>query len=646
MSNANLDKAEGGSGAALPPSKTALKQGEEETGGRVRKVRLRTSGASLERRADGALLVRPDEALGPYPRVLTDRLEHWARLFPDRICAAKRVAGGDWRRLTYAEVMSAVRSVGQALLNRGLTAERPVTILSENDLEHLLLMLAGQHVGIPTAHLSPVYSLVSRDFQRLRHLLKVLTPGLVFVSDGERYGRAIEAVIGKDIEIVAGDKPVAGRKTTSFKELAGTSATHAVDEAHKRIEPDSVAKLLFTSGSTSVPKGVINTHRMICSNQQMIAQVFPFLEEEPPVLVDWLPWNHTFGGNHNIGIALYNGGTFYIDDGKPVPGMIEETIRNLREISTTAYFNVPKGYEDLLPLLRGDRQLCESFFRRLCLLFYAGAGLSQPVWDAYRELAMETCGERVIMVTGLGSTETAPMAIQTTWETERAGVVGIPIPGVEAKLVPCGEKLEARVRGPNITPGYWRKPELTAKAFDEEGFYKFGDAVRFVDSNDVNKGFLFDGRFSEDFKLSTGTWVSVGPLRGKILSHFAPFVRDVVITGHDRDDVGMLIFGDAEACRSLCAARGEGLSSAEIFRHELVRARMQSLLEGFAGQSTGSSNRVTRAVVVEESPSLDADEITDKGSLNQRVCLERRAALVEQLYADEKSARVIRTERS
>jgi len=588
--------------------------------------------------------VRPDEPLEPYPKVLTDRLLRWANVCPDRICAAKREAGGEWRRLTYAQVLAAVQSIGQALLDRGLSSERPVTILSENDLEHLLLMLAGQHVGIPTAHLSPVYSLVSKDFRRLRHLLNLLTPGLVFVSNGERYRRAIEAVISKETELVVTSAPLARRRTTLFAELAATTATPAVDSAHKEVDPDSVAKFLFTSGSTSMPKGVINTHRMLCSNQQMIAQVFPFLVEELPVLVDWLPWNHTFGGNHNIGIALYNGGTFYIDDGKPGPGFIEETVRNLREISTTAYFNVPKGYEDLLLALRVDRQLRENFFRHLRLLFYAGAGLSQPVWDAYRDLAVETCGERVIMVTGLGATETAPMAIQTTWETERAGVIGIPIPGVEAKLVPCGNKLEARVRGPNVTPGYWREPELTAKAFDEEGFYKFGDAVRFVDPNDVNKGFLFDGRFSEDFKLSTGTWVSVGPLRGRILSHFAPFVRDVVLTGHDRDDVGMLIFPDVEACRTLCAALDASVSVAEILRHEPVRMRFQKLLQSFAEQSTGSSNRVTRAILVDDLPSLDAGEITDKGSLNQRAVLDRRATTVEKLYADKPSAEILQIE--
>jgi feruloyl-CoA synthase len=609
---------------------------------RVRPVRLRTSGATLHPLEDGAMLVRSDEPLGPYPQVLTDRLIHWAKISPNKICTAKREADGEWRKLTYAQVLQAVTNICQSLLDRGLSEDRPVAILSENDLEHFLLMLAGQHVGIPTAHISPVYSLVSRDFGKLRHTFGLLTPGLVFVSHGERYAHALEKVVPRTTEIAVTTAPPPGRKTTSFTELAATKPTPTVEAAHQKIQPDAVAKILFTSGSTGMPKGVINTHRMLCCNQQMIAQVFCFLQDEPPVLLDWLPWNHTFGGNHNIGIALYNGGSFYIDDGKPGSSFIVETIRNLREISPTVYFNVPKGYEDLLPVLRADSQLRESFFRHLRLLFYAGAGLSQPVWDAYRDLALQTCGERIIMVTGLGSTETAPMAIQTTWETDQAGVIGIPIPGVEAKLVPRGAKLEVRVRGPNITPGYWRQPELTAQAFDNDGFYNFGDALKFVDPADVNKGFLFDGRFSEDFKLASGTWASVGPLRSHILSHFAPYVRDVVITGHDRDDVGMLIFADADSCRALCPQLNREALAADIFSHQNVRALFQALLETAAAKSTGSSNRVTRAIIMEEPPSLDAGEITDKGSLNQRAVLDRRAALVAELYAPQLSSRILR----
>jgi feruloyl-CoA synthase len=613
--------------------------------GKVRAVRLRTSGASIEYLPGGVVRVRPDEELGPYPRVLTDRLVLWANSAPDRICFAKRGVGGEWQCLTYAEVLAAVRSIGQGLLERELSAERPIMILSENDLEHALLMLAGQHLGIPTAHVSPVYSLVSSDLTRLKHAVNLLTPGMIFASDFERYGRAIEAVASDETEVVATRGQRAGRRLTPFADLARSPRADVVDAAHERIQPDDVAKFLLTSGSTAMPKAVINTHRMITSNQQMIAQVFGFLQDEPPVVVDWLPWNHTFGGNHNIGITLYNGGSYYIDEGKPGPVGIQETVRNLREVAPTVYFNVPKGYEDLLPILRADRLLREKFFSRMRLLFYAGAGLSQPVWDAYRELGVETCGERVIMVTGLGATETAPMAVQTTWETDRAGVIGLPIPGVEAKLVPQGGKLEICVRGPNITPGYWRQPELTQKCFDEEGFYKMGDAVRFVDPRDVSKGLVFDGRLSEDFKLSTGTWVSVGPLRARILGHFAPFLRDCVITGHDRDHVGVLVFPDIEACRALCGDLAEGATPAAILRSDPVRTSFGTLLESFAAASTGSSNCVTRAILMEEPPSLDGGEITDKGSLNQRAVLDRRALLVEELYSAPEMSHILRVAR-
>ena len=598
----------------------------------------------MERLSDGVLLIRPDEKLKPYPKVLTDRLMNWASVTPDKTCIAKRDAGGRWRELTYRQVLESVLSLGQALLDRKLSIDRPVAILSENDLEHFLLTLAGQHVGIPTAPISPSYSLISKDFGKLRHTLDILTPGLVFVSDGARYLRAIEAVLDRDVEIVATAAPPPGRKTVLFSELQATKPTNAVETVHRNIDPDAAAKFLFTSGSTAVPKAVINTHRMICSNQQMIAQIFGFLEDEPPVIVDWLPWNHTFGGNHDVGIALYNGGTFFIDDGKPGPGSIEKTVRNLREISTTVYFNVPKGYEDLLPFLRADRELRESFFRRLGLMFYAGAGLSQPVWDAYRELALETCGERVIMATGLGSTETSPMAMQTTWETDQAGTIGIPVPGVEVKLVPRGGKLEARVRGPNVTPGYWRQPELTQRVFDEEGFYSFGDAVRFADPSDVNKGLLFDGRLNEDFKLSNGTWVSVGPLRAKMIGCFAPLVRDVVIAGLDRDYIAALIFADAEACRPLCPDLPADAAATDVLGHDAVRAKFGSLLRELAAGSTGSSNRVVRAILTKEPPSLDAGEITDKGSFNQRAVLERRKNIVEELFAADPPPEVLTIE--
>jgi len=609
---------------------------------RIRPVRLRTSGVSMERRADGAIIIRPDEPLETYPRVLTERLVYWAGVAPDRPLAAKRHAGGPWRFLTYGEALKKVRRLGQAFLDRGLSASRPVVILSENDLEHLLLMFAGQHVGVPTASIAPPYSLISQDFAKLRHVMKVLTPGLVFVSNGERYRRALETAVDPDIEVVFAEGPVTNCKAISFDDLAATTPTPAVEAAHAAIVPSDVAKFLFTSGSAGLPKAVINTHRMLCSNQQMIRQGFCFLADEPPVVVDWMPWNHTAGGNHNTGLTLYNGGTLYIDDGRPSPSGIGATVQNLREVAPTLYFNMPRGYEELLGHFRADRRLRENFFSRLKFMFYAGAGLSQALWDAYRKLMVETCGERILMATGLGATETSPMALQCTWDTHVSGSIGIPMQGIEAKLVQAGDKIEIRVKGPSVTPGYWREPELTRQAFDEEGYYKFGDAVRFVDPDDVNKGLLYDGRLAEDFKLASATFVSVGPLRAKIIHWFAPYVLDVVLAGHDRNFVGILIVPNIEACRTLAPDLPAGVPGGEILRHEAVVQKFTSFLESFAAQATGSSNRVERAILLDEPPSLDHGEITDKASLNQRAILDRRAALVEELYAENPSSRVLR----
>jgi feruloyl-CoA synthase len=595
----------------------------------------------MARRADGTIILRPDEPLGDYPRVLTTRLIHWARVAPDRALAAKRDDHGEWRYVTYGEALRKVRSLGQAFLDRKLSVNRPVVILSENDLEHLLLMFAGQHVGVPTASIAPPYSLVSTDFAKLKHVMKILTPGMVFVSNGDRYRQAIEATVDPELEVIFGEQAIPRRRTISFDDLAAANPTSAVDAAHAAVQPDDIAKFLFSSGSTGLPKAVINTHRMICSNQQMILQGFPFLSEEPPVVVDWMPWNHTAGGNHNTGMTLYNGGTLYIDDGRPTAAGINETVRNLREIAPTIYFNMPRGYDELLRHFRTDARLRENFFRRVKFMFYAGAALSQALWDGYRELMTETCGERIMMATGLGATETSPMALQCTWDTEHSGVIGIPMPGVEAKLVTHGSKTEIRVKGPNVTPGYWKEPELTRQAFDEEGYYRFGDAVRFLDPEDVNQGLIFDGRLAEDFKLSSGTFVNVGPLRNKIIHWFAPFVTDVVIVGHDRNYLGVLLFPNLEACRMLASALRKTASAAAILAHEAVRGKMISLLLSFALQATGNSNRVERAMLVEEPPSLDAGEITDKGSLNQRAILDRRAALVEEMYAARPTGRVL-----
>jgi feruloyl-CoA synthase len=597
-------------------------------------------GALVERPGDGSIRLRSPYQLGDYPDKLGQRLVHWAAAAPDRTLFARRGPDGAWVRLGYAEVLATVRRLGQALLDRGLSADRPLLILSGNDLDHALLALAAMHVGVPYTPLSPAYSLVSTDHGKLRHVAGLLTPGLVFAADGAAYGRAIAALPG-DVELVVSSNLPVGRQATLFADMAATLATSAVDRAYDGVGPDTVAKVLFTSGSTGLPKGVINTQRMLCSNQQMLRDTFAFLGDEPPVIVDWLPWNHTFGSNHNFGLMIYNGGTLYIDDGKPMPGAIAATVENLREIAPTVYFNVPKGYEALLPYLQAEPALRRLFFSRLRMMYYAGAGMAPHVWDALTELAREHAPYDVLIATGLGATETAPFALCANWESGRSGLLGLPAPGLELKLAPTGGKLEARVRAPSVTPGYWRQPELTRAAFDEEGYYRMGDAVRFVDPRDPQKGLEFDGRIAEDFKLSTGTWVSVGALRTRIVAEGAPLVHDAVIAGHDRDDIAALIFPSLDGCRTLCPDLAPDAPIAAVIAHAAVRDAFQALADRLAASSTGSANRVARLVVLDSLPAVDRHEITDKGSINQRAVLTHRAALVGELYSQPYAPRVI-----
>ncbi len=586
---------------------------------KTRHVRLGRHTPRFAYRPDGSIIVDSPDRLGTYPRALTERLEHWALVAPDRVFLAERDAERNWRKVTYREAFATVRAIGQALLDRGLSVERPVMILSGNDINHALLGLAAMHVGIPYAPISVPYSTMATDFARLRHIFAKLTPGLVFSSASGPFARAIEAVVPRSVEIVLTSGDLPDRAHTNFDDFTAARATPAVDQAHAKITADTIAKFLFTSGSTGLPKGVINTQRMLCSNQQMILESLRFMEDTPPVIVDWLPWNHTFGGNHNVGLIVYNGGSFYIDDGAPTAAGIVKSVENLRDIAPTVYFNVPKGYEELVAHLRRDADFTRHFFSRLELMFYAGASLAQHVWDELNDLALATQGERVAMITGLGSTETAPFALACRSDVTGSGIVGLPVPGVDMKLVPNQGKLEARVKGPNITPGYWRESGLTASVFDDEGYYQLGDALAFVDVAFPDKGFRFDGRVSEDFKLATGTWVSVGPLRARVIAALAPYVRDVVVAGADRDYVAVIIVLDPPAC--------VGLDEATI------REALRPMLAELATHAAGSSQRVMRAVLLDAPLSLDAGEITDKGSLNQRAVLSARKALVETLYA-------------
>ena len=562
----------------------------------------------VERLPDGTIRARSPHPLGPYPDRLTDRLEHWAATAPDRTFLAERDGRDQWRRLTYAEALGRVRRLAQAFVDRDLSADRTVVILSGNSIDHALVALAAMYSGVPYAPVAPTYSLAVRELTTLRAIVATMRPGLVFADDGARFARALGEVAAQGIEVA-----------TDVSMLQASSATRQVDEAHARVGPATVAKVLFTSGSTGQPKGVINTQRMLCANQEQIRTVMPLLSDGPPVLCDWLPWNHTFGGNHNVGIVLYNGGTLYIDLGRPVPDLMATTIANLRDVAPTAYFNVPRGFEMLLPALEADESFRRHFFSRLGLLFFAAAGLRSEVADRMQALAVETRGEPVPWVTGLGATETAPFALCTGALLSTTTHVGVPAPGLELKAVPVDGRLEARVAGPNVTPGYWRSESLTRDAFDEDGFYKTGDVIAPKDPADLTQGFVFQGRLTEDFKLSTGTWVRVGWLRAHLLAALGQIVQDVVITAPDRAFVGALIFPNVAACRTLDAAH--------------VREQILAGLTQFNERNATSSTTIRRATLLLEPPSIDAMEITDKGSLNQKAVLAHRAALVEALYA-------------
>ncbi|WP_300557080.1 feruloyl-CoA synthase [Limnohabitans sp. Rim8] len=601
-----------------------------------RPLKFGVTRVALKDGAPGTRYVQADQALQDYPDRLTDRLQHWAQVKPQHTFMARRVpqadgTWGDWKHLTYGQAWHTARNIAQSLINRGLNTERPVVILSENSLEHALLALGCMLAGVPFVPTSPPYSLVSVDYDKLKHVLRTVTPGLVFASD-ERYAKAIATTAGPDMEVVMVQGTVPGHPTTSFDSLCDTPATAQVDAAIAATGPDTIVKFLFTSGSTKLPKAVINTQRLWCSNQRQMAQSMPVLADTDLVLVDWLPWNHTFGGNHNFGMTVFHGGTLYIDDGKPTPTLIHETLRNLREIAPTVYFNVPTGFDAIASAMKTDDALRKTLLSRVQMFFYAGAALAQPIWDSLYESQEREVGERIVMTTGLGMTESGPFGIFVTNPNVKAGDLGVPTPGMELKLVDMQGKTEVRYRGPNVTPGYWRAPQETADAFDEEGFFKTGDAVQWIDETNPHLGLKFDGRIAEDFKLATGTFVSVGPLRAKIISLGAPFIQDAVLTGINLKEVGAMIFPTA-AVRSLCDLP-TGAPLADVLASPAVLAKFQAIVNELAQTATGSANRIARLCLLSEPPTIDKGEITDKGSINQRSVLAHRADMVAALHAD------------
>jgi feruloyl-CoA synthase len=587
---------------------------------------------AIEHRADGSVLLTSRHSLGSYERSIAEVLRKRAAAHPDRPLAAQRDAEDRWVPVSYSDARAKADALADAFIELGLGPERPLMVLSGNSVEHLLMSLGAYTAGVPVMPISVAYSLMSSDHQRIRAIAELTRPGLVFADDAAAFERALDALAPHVPQSLIARGQRDGALVLS--ELTERTPGEGVERAYEAVGGDTIAKLLFTSGSTGIPKGVINTHQMLCANQAMLRQIWPFLAEEPPVLVDWLPWSHTFGANHNLNLVLFNGDTLYIDDGKPAPPLFPRTLAALHEISPTVYFNVPAGFALLAPALESDQELARRFFDRLRFMFYAGAALPEALALRLRELAGQLADHEVPLTSSWGTTETSPAATSAHFPNPPIGCIGVPLAANTIKLAPVADRFELRVRGPNVTPGYFRAAELTAAGFDEEGFYRSGDAGKLVDEHDPNKGLLFDGRIAEDFKLLTGTWVPAGPLRLRLLSE-AKVLSDAVICGHDRASVGALAWVNQAEARGLCGGEGDVPLDDPRLRGHLA----QALARLNAG--AGSAGRVERLLLLAEPPSLDAGEITDKGYINQGACLERRAAAVERLYAAEAGAEVI-----
>jgi feruloyl-CoA synthase len=596
---------------------------------------------SIEGSAETGFLFTSAIPLQSYQENLGQMLRHWSQQAPERIFLGERQADGDWRLLSYAEVSRQADAIAQALINRRLGPYRPVMILSGNSVDHALLMLGCFIAGVPVVPVSVPYSLLSKDYLKLRFIFEEICPGMIYVADADMFAAPLSSLDLAGVEIVVSQDGSTEHSTTPFVDLLETSVTSDVDRALAQVGAETVVKILYTSGSTGQPKGVINTHGMLCANQQMLSQVWPFTDKTPPVLVDWLPWNHTFGGNHNFNLVLKQGGTLYIDSGKPVPGLVEQTVKNLAEISPTIYFNVPVGYAMLLPHLEQNESLRNNFFKNLQLIFYAGAALPQDLWERLERVAIQATGKKVIMTSSWGSTETSPLATAAHFPLQKAGVIGIPCPGVSLKMIPNGDSYELRVKGPNVTPGYFRRPDLTAAAFDEDGYYMIGDSARFVEHDDPSKGISFDGRVAEDFKLMSGTWVRVGLLRVAALAAVSPLLQFALVTGHNLEDVGILGWPNVAACMKLCDDLDEDVAPDVLLQHPAVVDFLRQALIQFNSEQQGSSTRIARILLMSEPPDSDAGEITDKGYINQRAALQRRKDLVDQLYAEQPGPGVI-----
>jgi feruloyl-CoA synthase len=607
-----------------------------------RKIHWLPRDIAAEHRPDGVIIIKSRTPLQPYPRHLPSLLAKWAIEKPDNIwLAQRRGPERHWYKVTFAQAKRQIDALTQALIDLKIEEGRPLAILSGNSIEHALITLAAMQARIPAAPISPAYSLLSQDHGKLKTVFGLIRPGAIFMQDGPPFERALAALDIAGMPLIHVARAPQNLASRTFDDLLKTQVTDAVAASIAAIEPETIGKFLLTSGSTGTPKAVINTQKMMCANVAMTSQIRPRGPDDPPlVFLDWTPWNHTMGGNSLFNAVLFEGATLYIDDGRPQPGLIDETLRNLREISPTYYANVPAGYAMLATAFERDDALSHNFFKDLGLIAYGGARLPDDLYDRIQALAVRATGERIFFYTGWGSTETAPVATGTYWDTERVGLIGLPFPGVELKLVPLGSKYELRLRGITITPGYYHQPDLTAAAFDEEGFYKIGDAGVFVDPADPAQGLIFAGRVVEDFKLTTGTFVNVGPLRVAAIAAASPIVQDALVAGQDRPAIGLLAWPNLEACRQIIGDPAASLD--DIVRHPVLLAHLRDGLAAHNREVGASTSlRIARAMLMSEPPSMDGNELTDKGYINQRAGLERRAALVEALYSDPPPAGVV-----
>ena len=582
-----------------------------------------------EDRPDGSILLRSRVPLGPVVRNTGAWLHRWAQEAPDRVFLAER-SGQGWREVRYADALGQVRSLASSLLGRGLGPETPIVIMSGNSVDHGLLALAAQYVGVPLVPLAEQYSLVPDAYPRLQYAVETVRPKMIFADDGAAYGAALALPFLDGVEKVLVRNGSGG--ATTFSDLLRGDGSANVDGAYQAVGPDTLAKIIFTSGSTANPKGVLTTHRMLCVNQAQMAAAMPVIHARPPKILDWLPWNHVFGGSHNFNMMLANGGSLYIDEGKPTKAGFAASVRNIREHAGNLAFNVPIGFAQLVATMEKDNDLKRAYLGNTDLIFYAAASVTQEIWSALAKFAKEVRGEVPLMFSGWGMSETAPSATQTHQPVDRPGNIGVPLPEVTLKLIPDEDsRCELRLKGPNVLKGYYQEPQKSKEAFDEEGFLITNDAVKFVDFNNANAGLNFDGRISEDFKLMSGTWVRATNIRLDALKHFADIALDVVVTGHDRNELGLLVFPHPGSMNESVLSAGD---TGGVFSSDAVRTLIHSRLTALSQHATSSSTRVVRALVLATPPSMSEGEVTAKGSINARKVLILRKELLERLYDD------------